>query len=174
MKTIITDPHFDALWEQITKDNPESTIKSDFDFGRFADKSPNLFAHDVKENIEHKDVTYIGDFSNTRDLFIHYSTINGILDYYADKVRVIMPFFPVGTMERIDKKWQIATAKYFADIMSSFPSGRHGKTSIHVFDIHALQERFYFDNKAVNIEIHTAMNLLKDEIKGKTIVFPDE
>ena len=85
-----------------------------------------------------------------------------------------MPYFPVWTMERIDTKWQVATAKYFADIMSSLPSWRNWKTSIHIFDIHALVERFLFDNKKVNAEIHTAMSLLKHEIQWKSIVFPDE
>jgi len=30
--------------------------------------------------------------------------MRGLLDYYAGKLRVIMPYFPVGTMERIAEK----------------------------------------------------------------------
>ena len=85
-----------------------------------------------------------------------------------------MPYFPVGTMERIAEKGEIATAKYFADIMSHLPPGRQGKTSIHTFDIHALVERFLFDSFTVNLETHTALNHLDDIAKDKVIVFPDE
>jgi hypothetical protein len=37
-------------------------------------------------------------------MFINYAMMRGILDYYAGKLRVIMPYFPVGTMERISEK----------------------------------------------------------------------
>lgn len=144
------------------------------DFKSFPDGWPNLFAHRVKECIEHHDVTYIGDFSKPEDFFMQYALMRGILDYYAGKLRVIMPYFPVGTMERIAEKGEIATAKYFADIMSHMPEGRSGKTSIHTFDIHALVERFLFDSFKVNAEMHTAMNHVREIAKGKVIVFPDD
>ncbi len=172
MRTIITDNHFDYLWKQIAQNNEIVNAKLNYD--DFADGWPNLFIDDVKNLVEHRDVTYIWDFSRPESMFKNYAAIRGILDYYADKVRVILPYFPVGTMERIDTKGEVATAKYFADIMSHIPSGREGKTSIHVFDIHALVERFLFDSFQVNAELHTAMSLLKDEIEWKTIVFPDE
>ena len=70
----------------------------------FPDGWPNTFIHDVKETVEHQDVTYIADFSRPEYFFPNYATIRALVDYYADKVRVIMPYFPVGTMERISKK----------------------------------------------------------------------
>ncbi len=171
-KTIITDDKFDYLWSEIAKENDIEKWK--LSFKTFKDWWPNLFVEKVKDLIEHKDVTYIWNISKPKDLFINYSAIRWILDYYADKVRVIMPYFPVWTMERIDTKWQVATAKYFADIMSNLPPWRNLKTSIHIFDIHALVERFLFDSNKVNTELHTAMSLLKNEVEWKTIVFPDE
>lgn len=172
MKTIITDNNFDYLWKEIADE--KNMINPDLRFETFADWWPNLFIDDVKEDVEHKDVTYIWDFSRPENMFMNYCAIKWILDYYANKVRVIMPYFPVWTMERIDTKWQVATAKYFADIMSSLPGWREAKTSIHIFDIHALVERFLFDSNKVNAEMHTAMSLLKKEIEWKMIVFPDE
>nr|MDD3720392.1 ribose-phosphate diphosphokinase [Candidatus Gracilibacteria bacterium] len=172
MKTIITHQNFDYLGKEIAKDNKISQIPVSFD--KFEDSWPNLFIEKVKDLVEHKEVTYIGDFSHPEDLFQNYAIIRGIIDYYANKVRIILPYFPVGTMERIDTKGQVATAKYFADILNSLPPAREGKTSIHIFDIHALVERFLFDSRTINAEIHTAMSLLKQEIEGRTIVFPDE
>ena len=171
-KTIITHPNFSWLWKNIAENNDMHFPQVQFE--NFPDSWPNLFIDGVKDQVEHHDVTYIWDFSKPEDLFINYAMMRGILDYYAGKLRVIMPYFPVGTMERISEKWEIATAKYFADIMSHLPEGRAWKTSIHTFDIHALVERFLFDSFKVNLETHTAMNHLSDIAKDKVIVFPDE
>ena len=171
-KTLIAHPKFLELWREIAENRGMDFPQ--VQFWEFPDEWPNLFIEDIKESIEHHDVTYIWDFSKPSDMFINYAMMRGILDYYAGKLRVIMPYFPVGTMERISEKWEIATAKYFADIMSHLPEGRDGKTSIHTFDIHALVERFLFDSFKVNLEPHTAMNHLEDIAKDKVIVFPDE
>jgi len=174
MKTILSHPNFEYLAESIANDNNDKINKADISMKTFPDSWPNIFINDVKDLVEHREITYIWDFSKPEDLFINFAAIRWIIDYYADKVRVILPYFPVWTMERIETKWEIATAKYFADIMSLLPSWREAKTSIHIFDIHALVERFLFDSRQVNAEIHTAMSLLKEEIIWKTIVFPDD
>ncbi len=171
-KTLIAHPNFLELWKKIAAEKGMDFPQVRFE--NFPDQWPNLFISDIKESIEHQDVTYIWDFSRPEDMFINYAMMRGILDYYAGKLRVIMPYFPVGTMERISEKWEIATAKYFADIMSHLPEWRNGKTSIHTFDIHALVERFLFDSFKVNLETHTAMNHLSVIAKEKVIVFPDE
>ncbi len=171
-KTLIVHPNFRELGEEISQKNEMNFPQVQFE--NFPDSWPNLFIQDVKDTIEHHDVTYIWDFSRPEDMFINYAMMRWILDYYAGKLRVIMPYFPVGTMERISEKWEIATAKYFADIMSHLPEGRNGKTSIHTFDIHALVERFLFDSFQVNLETHTAMNHIRDIAKDMVIVFPDE
>jgi len=171
-KTLIAHPNFIEIWKEIAEKRGMEFPQ--VAFWEFPDQWPNLFIEDIKESIEHHDVTYIWDFSKPGDMFINYAMMRGILDYYAGKLRVIMPYFPVGTMERISEKWEIATAKYFADIMSHLPEGRDGKTSIHTFDIHALVERFLFDSFKVNLEPHTAMSHLEEITKDKVIVFPDE
>lgn len=171
-KTLITHPNFADLWAEIALEQWMNFPQVRFE--NFPDEWPNLFIDDIKDSIEHHDVSYIWDFSRPEDMFINYAMMRGILDYYAGKLRVIMPYFPVWTMERISEKWEVATAKYFADIMSHLPEWRDGKTSIHTFDIHALVERFLFDSFKVNLETHTAMNHLSDIAKDKVIVFPDE
>lgn len=171
-KTLITHPNFSDLGQKIAQERGMEYPQVRFE--NFPDAWPNLFIEEVKESIEHQDVTYIGDFSGPEDMFINYAMMRGILDYYAGKLRVIMPYFPVGTMERISEKGEIATAKYFADIMSHLPEGRNAKTSLHTFDIHALVERFLFDSFKVNFETHTAMNHIREIAKDKVIVFPDE
>jgi len=50
-----------------------------------------------------------------------------------------MPYFPTGTMERIEQEGQIATAVTLATILSAIPLCSAGPTRIVIYDIHALQ-----------------------------------
>lgn len=101
-KTLIVHPNFHELGEEIAKSRGMNFPQ--VDFKNFPDNWPNLFLHGVKDTIEHHDVTYIGDFSEPKDMFMNYAVMRGILDYYVGKLRVVMPYFPVGTMERIAEK----------------------------------------------------------------------
>ena len=56
---------------------------------------------------------------------------------------LILPFFPTGTSERVEREGEIATAVTLARIPSNIPPSRGGPCSTLIFDIHALQERFY-------------------------------
>lgn len=93
MKSLITHPNFNWVWDQIIRDNPQKIERVDVRFDTFPDGWPNLFIEDVKWKIEHKEVTYIWDFSRPEYFFSNYAIIRWILDYYAEKVRVIVPFF---------------------------------------------------------------------------------
>lgn len=173
MKTLFAHPNFSGISDTLVRNNPERMRQGQADIGNFPDGWPNIMIHDVKETVEHWDITYIADFSEPKNFFSNYAMIRSLVDYYADKVRVIVPYFPVGTMERISKKWEVATARYFADLLSHIPSGRKEKTSIHTFDIHALVERFLFDSFKVNAELHTTLSLL-DVTPETVIAFPDD
>ena len=92
-KTLITHPNFHKLGSEIAKKHGMNFPQVQFE--NFPDSWPNLFIEDVKGSIEHHEVTYIGDFSRPEDMFINYAMMRGILDYYASKLRVVMPYFPV-------------------------------------------------------------------------------
>lgn len=104
MKTLFAHPNFSSVSETIVRNNPETMRQGQADMGNFPDGWPNIMIHNVKETVEHRDVTYIADFSEPKNFFSNYVMIRSLVDYYADKVRVIVPYFPVGTMERISKK----------------------------------------------------------------------
>eukprot|EP00118_Oscarella_pearsei_P009381 m.54005 g.54005 ORF g.54005 m.54005 type:complete len:69 (+) comp34301_c0_seq5:529-735(+) len=52
-------------------------------------------------------------------------------------------------MERVDKEGQIATAKTLAILLSAIPLAALGPAQIVIYDIHALQERFYFADSVI-------------------------
>lgn len=173
MKTLIAHPRFESVAKEIVSLNPWNIILAKAEFLRFPDNTPNLKFPNVKEDIEHNDVTYLADYSNIEDLFEHYNTLFNLVKNTANKVRIICPFFPVGTSERVERKWETESAHAFAHMISSLPSGRDAKNSVHIFDIHALVEQSLFNPDRINAELHTTTGLLElypDEV----VVFPDD
>jgi phosphoribosylpyrophosphate synthetase len=79
-------------------------------------------------------------------------------------------------MERVEKEGEIATASTLARMLSAAPISKSGPLQIVIYDIHALQERFYFDNTVIP-RLESAIPLLKDRLQhleNLTIVFPDQ
>ncbi|MDD2693474.1 MAG: ribose-phosphate diphosphokinase [Candidatus Gracilibacteria bacterium] len=172
-QTILGHPRFDSLVDTVVTNNPKRFEKGSAEFLRFPDNTPNLRFPNVKKDIEHRDVTYIGDFSQADELFEHYNTLFNLVKNTADKVRIILPYFPMGTSERVERKGETETAHAFAHLISSLPSGRDAKNSVHIFDIHALVEQSLFNPDRINAELHTTTGLLKLK-KGEVIAFPDD
>ena len=56
-------------------------------------------------------VIFIGSFHSPNAIFEQLSVIYAIPRYLARSVIFILPYFPTGTMERVDREGQIATAK---------------------------------------------------------------
>lgn len=81
----------------------------------------------------------------------------------------------VGTMDRVDVEGKVATANTYATILSSLPScGTPAR--LMIYDIHALQERFFFHQNVVP-SLHSGLPLLKKRILDVDItaaVFPDD
>ncbi|XP_059176168.1 uncharacterized protein LOC131955890 [Physella acuta] len=144
----------------------------------FADGFPNLFIEDVKY-MAGKDVIFIGSFHSPAIVFEQLSVLYAFPRYLSRSFHFILPYFPTGTMERVDTEGQIATAKTLATLLSSIPLSARGPAQIIIYDIHALQERFYFSDNVIP-RLETAVTLLdkalaqlpdKDNIM---FAFPDD
>mmetsp|Transcript_103909 Transcript_103909/g.189266 ORF Transcript_103909/g.189266 Transcript_103909/m.189266 type:complete len:238 (-) Transcript_103909:41-754(-) len=100
----------------------------------------------------------------------------------ARNMHVILPWFSTGTMERVETPGQVATAASLARMISACPPGPTGPPTVVVYDIHALQEEFYFTGKAL-VQLKTAVWLLREKLEqlrretpGEeiAIAFPDD
>lgn len=149
---------------------------------KFPDGFPNIFVHDV-ESIKGCDVVFLACFSQAGEIFEQMSVLCSLPQYAPHSVKIILPFFPVGTMERVDREGEIATARTLARILSSVPPCRGGPLDLVIFDIHALQERFYFGDNVIPV-LQSGVPLLlrkleqlalasKDQKFEWTIAFPD-
>eukprot|EP00053_Salpingoeca_punica_P006962 m.64622 g.64622 ORF g.64622 m.64622 type:complete len:346 (+) comp13934_c0_seq1:229-1266(+) len=149
----------------------------DIRWNSFEDGFPNIFIENVKD-MAGKDVIFLASFHTTSVIFDQLAVIYALPRYLAKSLTIILPYFPTGTMERIDSEGQIASAMTMATMLSHVPLSSKGPATIMVFDIHALQERFYFGPQVIP-RLESAMPLLQEELskldKSKvTVAFPDD
>jgi len=143
----------------------------------FEDGFPNLML-DVS-NLPGRHVVFFADLYDPKDLFPQISVMFALPKYFCKSLTVLLPYFPTGTMERVDTEGQIATAHTLARIFSTIPLSREGPARIVIFDIHTLQNRFYFSDTVIPYltsalsEFKRALNTYhaNEEI---VIAFPDE
>ncbi|XP_042007747.1 ribose-phosphate pyrophosphokinase 4-like isoform X2 [Salvia splendens] len=144
----------------------------------FADGFPNLFiknAHDIRG----QHVAFLGSFSSPSVIFEQLSVIYALPMLFCASFSVVLPFFPTGSFERIEEEGDVATAFTLARMLSNTPISRGGPTSLVIYDIHALQERFYFGDSILPV-FESGIPLLKERLQqlpesDKIVVaFPDD
>lgn len=149
---------------------------AEIEWKKFEAGWPDLFIKEVRNReIFGANAFFLASFHSPEVIFEQYAMMCAIPNYNARSLNVILPFFPVGTKERVDEEGEIATAKTMARMLSSIPQADH-PTRITIMDIHALQTRFYFSDN-VKINLDSAMNLFYAEIakmKDVAIAFPDD
>lgn len=144
----------------------------------FDDGFPNLFIENAEE-LRNKHVAFLASFHSPHVMFEQLAVIYALPRMFVASFTLILPFFPTGTSERVEDEGEVATAASLARMLSGIPLSRGGPTSMVVFDIHALQERFYFGDSVLPY-FQTAIPLLKAELKelpdhaNITIAYPDE
>ncbi|XP_070533418.1 uncharacterized protein [Ptychodera flava] len=168
-----------AYMRQISRGRQNIELKTKaIKWEKFPDGWPNLFIDDVK-NCYGRDVIFIGSFHSPEVVFEQLSILYAIPRYLARSFTCILPYFPTGTMERVDTEGQIATAKTLATLLSAIPYTARGPAQLVIYDIHALQERFYFSDGVIP-RLESAIPLLLREIQtlpdreNVCIAFPDD
>lgn len=146
----------------------------------FPDGTPNLRVENTN-NLFDKKVIFVMDLSDLSTLFTQLSAIIVIQRKRIKYLDIHIPFFPVGTMERTTTDGEVATAEILSTIISSVCQPDNTKPVIHLYDIHALPNRFYFDQNKCNIVLESAIEMLKREIcplekicPSTIIVYPDD
>eukprot|EP00934_Nitzschia_sp_Nitz4_P002878 Nitzschia sp. Nitz4//scaffold2_size372955//154518//155804//NITZ4_000410-RA/size372955-snap-gene-0.23-mRNA-1//1//CDS//3329546739//2868//frame0 len=120
-------------------------------------------------------VLFLASFHNNDVTLSQFQVMITLLLSFVESLTVVLPYSPVGTMDRVVREGQVATAATYAHMFSSLPScGR--PTRLMVYDLHTLQNRFYLHGNAV-ASLLTAIPILKEKIKESNInciAFPDD
>lgn len=145
----------------------------DIEWRRFPDTFPDTFIS-AKKSLKGKKVAFLACFDTPSTIFEQMSVIYDLAEFSPRSFRVILPYFPVGTMERKDSEGQIATASTLAQMLSAVAPSGPGPIPLYMWDVHALQIRHYFGQN-ISPRFKTATKLLKRALKGSdvTICYPD-
>jgi ribose-phosphate pyrophosphokinase len=174
MITLLACPQMRELAERITTaDRRIQTGNIRWDY--FADGFPKVRLENI-EVIRNHHLAFLASFDTPGDIFTQLSAIYEIPRYSVRSFKVVLPYYTTGTMERVDRDGQIATAATLAKMLSGVPMTLAGPTQIIIFDIHALQERFYFSDQVIP-RLESGVPLLRDRLAGLdnlAIAFPDE
>ncbi|KAL2636457.1 hypothetical protein R1flu_007936 [Riccia fluitans] len=156
----------------------DSIELKNINWGTFADGFPSIFVPNA-HGIRSQHVAFLASFSSPGVIFEQLSIIYALPRMFVASFTLVLPFFPTGTLERMEDEGDIATAFTLARMLSNIPISRGGPTSLVIFDIHALQERFYFGDNVLPC-FESGIPLLKHRLhqlpdaKNVSIAFPDE
>jgi len=160
--------------EEIGKMGTIQNVKWD----HFPDGYPNVFI-DKAHTLPGKRIVLILSLYNKEEIFEQLSLLYALPRHSVRSLLIILSYFPTGTMERVDLKGQIATAKTLCRMLSCTPPTSRGPPQVLIYDIHALQEQFYFADSILP-QLQTAIpmlvSLFDTEYKREdiAIAFPDE
>uniref|UniRef100_A0A7S0M3Y7 Phosphoribosyltransferase domain-containing protein n=1 Tax=Cryptomonas curvata TaxID=233186 RepID=A0A7S0M3Y7_9CRYP len=154
---LLCAPQTRKLGEQLVRIT-KSVSLGQITWDKFPDGFPNIFVHDV-EKLKGCQIIFLACFDLASSIFEQMSVLCSLPQYAPLSIKIILPFFPVGTMERVDREGEIATARTLARILSSVPPCRGGPMDLVIYDIHALQERFYFGDSVIPV-LESAVPLL--------------
>ncbi|XP_011624525.1 ribose-phosphate pyrophosphokinase 4 isoform X2 [Amborella trichopoda] len=165
------------LAERVAAESDAVELRS-ISWRTFEDGFPNLFIPNA-HGIRGQHVAFLASFSSPGVIFEQLSIIFALPKMFTLSFTLVLPFFPTGSVERMEEEGDVATAFTLARILSTIPISRGGPTSLVIFDIHALQERFYFGDNVLPC-FESGIPLLKqrlqqlDDSNNITIAFPDD
>lgn len=171
-------PETAPLARRIAAVNPSKITLGNIRWKKFPDGFPDIFVEDAVK-IRNKHVAFLASFHNPSVIFEQISVVYALPRLFVGSFTVVLPFFPTGTLERVENEGEIATAFTLARILSNVPPSRGGPTSLVTFDIHALQERFYFGDAVLPL-FESGIPLLLERLRrlpdyqDVTIAYPDE
>ncbi|WP_045210818.1 ribose-phosphate diphosphokinase [Desulfonatronovibrio magnus] len=174
MITLFSSPCSHDLARSICLANP-SFLRGDISWLRFRDGFPDLKINDAL-NLTNRHVVFLACLESSDEIFRQLSVIYELPRLAVKSLKVVLPYFPTGTMERVDEEGEVATAATLARMLSIIPGTMSGPVEILIYDIHALQERFYFSDQVIP-RLVTAIPLLLKRIralKNVAIAFPDD
>lgn len=159
-------------------------IRGNIQWKQFNDDWPDLFIENT-DLIKNNHIVYLASLDHHSTLFIQYCILTHFSKYSCASLKVLIPYFGCGTMERIGRSGEVASAFSLSQLLSSLPLNKNGLTELCVLDIHSLANQFYFDSNKVLIRMETTIGLLLNELRIKYnndiyntnkigIVFPDD
>lgn len=174
---IIAAEATEPLARMIAEQFPDRFAFHKTHWNKFPDGTDNIEIEAFQPDnlISGENVLFLASFHNNDVTLSQFQVLICLLQSFVESLTVVLPYSPVGTMERVVREGQVATAATYAHMFSSLPNC--GKpTRLMVYDLHTLQNRFYLTGNAV-ASLQTAIPLLKKRMRDSEIdcvAFPDD
>ncbi|MFH0892409.1 MAG: ribose-phosphate pyrophosphokinase-like domain-containing protein [Candidatus Falkowbacteria bacterium] len=125
----------------------------------FKDGWPN-----VRFSVKERPVIFFISLDHPADLAPVMFTLYQMPEESMGPMHIILPYYPVGTMERADRPGEVISADGLAKMFSVIPLSRQGgRHLLSVFDIHDKRIKSYFKGNVI-FKSHTTVPLLINEI----------
>lgn len=120
-------------------------------------------------------VLFLASFHSNDVTLSIFSVLIVLLQSFIESLTIALPFYPVGTNERVESEGKVATANTYSMLLSNLPTvGCPNR--IMLYDLHTLQNRFYFHSSTIP-SMHSSVPLLFHRLRASKItavVFPDD
>eukprot|EP00551_Chaetoceros_affinis_P009570 CAMPEP_0203675616 /NCGR_PEP_ID=MMETSP0090-20130426/21452_1 /ASSEMBLY_ACC=CAM_ASM_001088 /TAXON_ID=426623 /ORGANISM="Chaetoceros affinis, Strain CCMP159" /LENGTH=366 /DNA_ID=CAMNT_0050541887 /DNA_START=17 /DNA_END=1117 /DNA_ORIENTATION=+ len=188
--SIIAAQNCEQLAKEICDSYPDRFSFFRTEWGKFPDGTDNIQigGFHPRNMISGQNVLFLASFHNNDATLSQFQVMIVLLQSFIESLTIVLPFSPVGTMDRVLSEGRVATANTYGYMFSSLPNC--GKPSrLMIYDVHTLQNRFFLHGNTV-ASLHTAVPLLLQRLKSGsgekskrskgsdrvtyTIAFPDE
>jgi phosphoribosylpyrophosphate synthetase len=174
---IIAAPSMESLAQSIVDICPHRFRYHPTKWMKFADGTDNIEIGGFYPTnyLSGENVILLASFHNNDVTLSQFSVMIALLQSFIHSFTVVLPFYPVGTMERVLKEGQVATANTYAQMFSNLPSC--GKpTRLLIYDLHTLQNRFYLHGNTI-ASLQTTIPILIRRLSTtniRCVAFPDD
>lgn len=174
---VIAAPGMESMAQTIAAMHPTRFMYHKTQWGKFPDGTDNIMIGGFQpvNHIAGENVLMLASFANNSTTLTQLLVMVTLLQSFIESLTVVLPFYPVGTMERISREGQVATASTYAQMLSNLPNcGR--PTRLVIYDLHTLQNRFYLHGHAI-ASMQTTIPLLIERMRSSHIncvAYPDD
>lgn len=121
---VIAAPDMEKIASSIVALQPHRFLYHPTHWNKFPDGTDNIEIGGFKPSncIAGENVLFLASFHNNDVTLSQFSVMITLLQSFISSLTVVLPFYPVGTMERIIHEGQVATANTYAQMFSSLPS----------------------------------------------------
>lgn len=178
---VLAGPGQEAWAEDLQKMDPDRFTYRVSKWEKFPDGTDKIIlgGYSPKNEVRGSHVLFLASFHNNEVTLTQYYALVALGESFLESLTIVLAFFPTATMERVLVEGEVATANTLAKMFSNLPtSGRPAR--VMLYDLHTLQNRFYFGNHAL-ATLHTAFPLMLERIammapdeRITAVVFPDD
>lgn len=143
----------------------------------FPDTWPNI-TFEPSVTLVNKNVVFVMSIARKEIFAEQLAMLVALPRQLINSLTIIVPYLGPATHERVDYSGQLATVEPILKILSScIPMTKTGPPILRIFDIHALQIRFY-TNDNITMKLMSAVPVFINYLKSKkdryVIAYPDD